>query len=147
MSELYRAWINEAETAPMTLAGLAQMAEAGQIQLETPVRGINNKTWSTWADFNRVRTLSQDGKIACSLRDGVRATTAYSGLRNYFNILFWLDIAGVGVFAILIFVDPSRSLFYIAGAGACAFGIIPLALANVVLDIADYALRKEARDS
>lgn len=154
MSNTYIAYVNDAETAPLTYSEMHNFTVAKKLPASTPVRESNSPDWMTWADIqaarreiidavNRTKRVVIPPQIA--LRDSLRNKTAYPFLRLLANILIGLCVAASGIAWIGAFMNFSVTPVWFAV--AITLGI-PFALfwtwvALALIDIADKTISQE----
>jgi len=150
----YVIWFNEKEEGPYDFPMLVRFLSLGTITPDTPVRGVFDKTWSTFAAINKSAT-AESYRRRSYFREHIRGDTGYPGLRVALKL--WMGCAAaIAIISWIIWenmsstdTDPNEMATR-AGFFWCAlFSTLSLPatfiagfVLQAVLDIADANLKR-----
>jgi len=139
---------------PKTALEIEHMVREGQItpeaqmsKTESPDDWFLLREWrpefaAIAAKSESRRAIVAEKSAIADPRKALRSQTAYPKLRGILTFFAILDFIGAILFVIFIFCDPDRAPLFVTAAAACLLGLVPLALSNVLIDIADIGLKK-----
>jgi hypothetical protein len=144
---LYLLNLNGAEAGPFTRKQLEAMWLTGGITVNTEWRSVES-VYGTWLPGTEL-AAKLEGQSKATYeepsvlrRSNLRESTSYPKLRQALTVFAVLDLVSAVIFVIMIFNDNERAVMYVVAAAASIISLVPLALGNVVIDIADAALKK-----
>jgi hypothetical protein len=136
--------LNGEQAGPFTRRQLKAMWLSGGITVNTEWRETNSISADKWIDGSVLPELLENtftGDDLVERRSRLRMTTGYPKLRQALQILAVLDLVYAVIALFMVFYDSERASLYGLIAVASIISVVPLALGNVVIDLADAALK------
>ncbi len=141
---MYYLNLNGEQAGPFTRRQLKAMWLSGGITVNTEWRETNSISADKWIDGSVLPELLENtftGDDLVERRSRLRMTTGYPKLRQALQILAVLDLVYAVIALFMVFYDSERASLYGLIAVASIISVVPLALGNVVIDLADAALK------